>query len=44
VGGTVFSYAELARALGSAQTFYGVQAAGIEGGMPESDLTAMAAA
>jgi thioesterase domain-containing protein len=44
VGGTVFSYAELARSMGPEQTFYGVQAAGLEGGMPVDDLTAMAAA
>ncbi len=44
VGGTVFSYAELARAMGPEQPFYGVQAAGLEGGTPVDDLTAMAAA
>jgi thioesterase domain-containing protein len=44
VGGTVFSYGELARSMGPEQTFYGVQAAGLEGGMPVDDLTAIAAA
>ncbi len=44
VGGTVFSYGELARLLGPEQPFYGVQAAGLEPGRSAaSDLPAMAA-
>jgi thioesterase domain-containing protein len=41
VGGTVFSYAELARALG--RPFYGIQTPGLENGRPAADLAAMAA-
>ena len=44
IGGTVFSYAELARRLGPEQTFYGIQSAGLEGARPADDLETMAAA
>jgi amino acid adenylation domain-containing protein len=43
IGGGVFSYGELARRLGSGQTFYGVQAPGLEGGKVIDDVPAMAA-
>jgi non-ribosomal peptide synthetase component F/thioesterase domain-containing protein/acyl carrier protein len=44
IGGSVFSYGELARALGSAQAFYGVQSPGLEGGPLPDEVPAMAAA
>jgi amino acid adenylation domain-containing protein len=43
VGGTVFAYGELARALGPAQPFYALQSPGLETGESVSDLPAMAA-
>ncbi|HVG11019.1 MAG TPA: amino acid adenylation domain-containing protein [Thermoanaerobaculia bacterium] len=44
IGGSVFSYGELARALGSAQTFYGVQSPGLDGGPLLDEVPAIAAA
>ncbi|MBV9790840.1 MAG: amino acid adenylation domain-containing protein, partial [Chloroflexi bacterium] len=42
-GGTVFCYADLARALGPDQPFYGIQARGLEAGQtPHSTVVAMA--
>ena len=44
VGGNVLCYAELARRLGDDQPFYGLQARGLEGGLPPRDtIEAMAA-
>ena len=43
IGGSVFSYAELARALGPEQAFYGVQSPGLEGGRLFDGIPAMAA-
>ena len=45
IGGHVFAYAELARALGPDQPVYGLQAAGLEGSEPpRGDVAAMATA
>ncbi|MFL6292353.1 MAG: condensation domain-containing protein [Thermoanaerobaculia bacterium] len=43
IGGSVFSYGELARALGPEQAFYGVQSPGLDGGPLFDDVPAMAA-
>lgn len=43
IGGSVFSYGELARALGPEQAFVGVQSPGLEGGPALEDIQAMAA-
>jgi pyochelin synthetase len=42
LGGTVMHYAELARALGADQPFYGFQATGIAGSRPQRTVPAMA--
>ena len=42
MGGTVMHYAELARALGPDQPFYGFQATGIAGSRPQRTVPAMA--
>jgi thioesterase domain-containing protein len=44
IGGSVFSYGELARALGPELAFYGLQSPGLEGGPMYEDVPAMAAA
>jgi len=43
IGGSVFSYGELARSLGPEQAFYGVQSPGLEGGRMFEDVPSMAA-
>jgi thioesterase domain-containing protein len=44
IGGSVFSYGELARRLDPGQPFYGLQAAGLDGGAPgAADVEAIAA-
>ncbi len=45
IGGAVFSYVELAQALGPGQPFYGLQARGLDGrSAPSADISEMAAA
>ncbi|MFP5285448.1 MAG: alpha/beta fold hydrolase, partial [Thermoanaerobaculia bacterium] len=44
IGGSVFSYGELARSLGPSQPFYGVQSPGLDGGPLLDEVPAMAAA
>ena len=43
IGGSVFSYAELARCLGPEQVFYGIQSPALEGGPIFDQVPAMAA-
>ncbi len=43
IGGSVFSYGELARSLGPSQAFYGVQSPALEGGPLLTEVPAMAA-